>query len=152
MTGLGFPLTEEGAEQTRFEFADIPNSQTKRTLLFRGKAVAQIEGLELKAHFLVPDIGWLIVADFDCPFEELAMFHLLRDDFESLDSIRVGKMGCVGFFMDMKASGPHEFLFEFPDKGDWHKLLIEPWVEGFLLKKNRWLKVTLANGERSPFV
>lgn len=152
MTRFVFPLTEDQAEQNRFALAELPNSQTKRTLLFRGQPVAQVKGLELKAHFLVPDIGWLIVTDFDCPYEELAFIHLLGKDFKILDSIKLGRIGCAGFFMDMKQSDPQAFVFEFPGEGDWHKLSVEPRTTGFIFKKTRWLNVTLANGKASPFV
>jgi hypothetical protein len=152
MTGGVLPYTETGANKGRFELSNLDDSKTERTLNYLGNQVARVEGLRLDGHFQITGVGWLIVTDYDCMFEEAICFHLFDEDFQRLDFIALGKMYCPGILLHLSAVGEREFSFEFPGKNDWHKLWIEPWTEGFLFKKTRWLKVTLANGEPSPFV
>jgi len=152
MNESGFPIHEGSADKGRFELSRLDESKSERMLNYQGHPVARVQGLRLAAYFHITDLGWLIVTDYDCPFEEAICFHLFDEKFGRMDVFQLGKLYSPGFLLHISAVGEREFSFEFPGKGDWHKLLIEPWTEGFFFKKNRWLKVTLANGEQSPFV
>jgi hypothetical protein len=109
----------------RFSLQSGP-SEGVGTLLHDGRPVGELAGVTIAAHFAIDGVGWLIVTDCDCPFEETIFLHLLGPDFTRLETLTMGEAYCPGIVTDIERTGPFSFGFCFPHDGYRHVLSISP--------------------------
>ena len=141
------PFTEPGANPARFTFTPTtatdgilhhPDAQP-RTL---ARTIARtIEGVDLVAHFPVGGIGWLIVTDCDCPFEEIVYLHLLGPTLRPLETTTLGGAYTPGIVGGMERLEPRRFRILFPSLDQPQIVTIEPRRRG-LLRRTIWFTIT----------
>jgi hypothetical protein len=134
------PVTEDGANPARFTLAGPVDAATRR-LLHEGREVGSVEGVDLVAHFRVDGIGWLIITDCDCPFEEMVFLHLFGDDLKPIETQTIGGMYVAGIVDDLEKRGPHCFALTFPDRQHRQMIVVEPRATGVIRKTTQWLHV-----------
>ena len=141
-------ITDEGVDAARFALAPAPADVTVRRLLYEGRGVADLEGVDLAAHFRVGEVGWLLITDFDCPFDEAVRVHLLDDNFALLDTLRLGQPYTPGELGNIRRTGPTSVAFSFPDAQHVREVSVEPRQTGWLRRTTRWLRITDAPSPR----
>lgn len=134
------PITEPGANPARFTFT--PTTETQGTLHHPGAPPRTIEGAQLVAHFPVEGIGWLVVTDCDCPFEEIVYLHLLGPALEPIDTATLGAAYTPGIVDGMERLAPTRFRILFPSADQPQLVTIGPRRRGLLRLTKTWFTIT----------
>jgi hypothetical protein len=142
MTIQAQPVTEPGADPARFTLAECVARDATALLLHRGRAVGRIAGVSLVAHFPVEGVGWLVMTDCDCPFEEMLFLHLLDRNCRRLQTKSFGAPYCPGIVEDVMQTGPARFSFCFPGPYLRHDVYVRPERRGVLFWRTAWLHVS----------
>lgn len=135
-------ITDSGIDPARFTLRASSGDAPTRTLLHEGRPVAEIKGVDLVAHFAVEDIGWLLITDFDCPFEETVQVHLLDREFQPLDRFEFDEPYRPGVVESVVRLGETRFRLAFPDAEHRHLIEVAQREEGWFRTRTRWLLVT----------
>lgn len=139
---LPHAVTDDGVDPARFVLAPAPESVSVRRLLYEGRGVADLEGVDVAAHFEIDGIGWLVITDFDCPFEEAVRVHLLDHRFDVLETAKLGQPYTPGMVQNIRRTGPRSVSFTFPGPELVHEVEVAPHQTGRLRKRTRWLRLT----------
>ena len=134
------PLTEAGADPARFTWAAA--GAERGTLLFENCDIGQFDGVELVGHFAVGGVGWLIVTDCDCPYEETVFLHLLDAGLRPLERCTLGGAYTAGIVEGMDVIGPGRFRLLFPSSDTPQLITIEKRSSGLLGMATRWIHVS----------
>ena len=134
------PIADTGADPGRF--ALVPLNDQQGRLLFDGAEAGTVAGLELVAYFEIAAVGWLVVTDCDCPFEELVYLHLLDGNLRPIQSHSLGGAYAPGIVEGMERLGPARFHLLFPSRDHGHMILVERRMQGLFRKTANWLHVT----------
>ncbi|MGI4797129.1 MAG: hypothetical protein ACRYG8_24365 [Janthinobacterium lividum] len=139
---LPHAATDDGVEPGRFILAPEPEHVSVRRLLYDGRGVADLEGVDVAGHFQVDGVGWLVITDFDCPFEEAVRVYLLDEGFRVLETLRFGRPYVPGMVQDVRRTGPRSVAFTFPGPELVHEVEVQPRQTGWSWNKTRWLLLT----------
>jgi hypothetical protein len=116
---------------------------TKSELLVRGKpSGTKVPGYRLLHELETPD-GYLLVTDYDCPYEEETSFTLLSRDFRVLDHRSIGAPYSTYLLKSIDWQGSRSFLASFEGTADRWQFTIRPWGIPFLHPR---LKMTRVRG------
>ena len=134
------PITDDNGGSASFAFKQADDEQG--ILSFDGAEVGALAGVELVGYFVVPEAGWLVVTDCDCPFEEMVHLHLLGADLRVVESRALGGAYTPGIVEGMKRLAPARFRLLFPSRNHEHLITVERRVRRFFGRSKRWLHVT----------
>ena len=134
------PFTDDSVAKDLFVFT--PSDGEKGALRYDGSDVGMFAGVELVAYFAVDGVGWLVVTDCDCPFEEMVFLHLLKTDMSLIEMRSLGGAYTAGIVEGMERLGPAEFRLLFPSKEQAQFIAVAPRRRGLLGLATGWLHVT----------
>lgn len=99
-----------------------------------------IPGYVLLRQYALPS-GFLLVTDFDCPFEESTCFTLLSSKLSVISHRTLGGMYSSFLLKRVQWCSERELVASFIDHGDW-RLTIRPWSIPYLRPKLKLVKDT----------
>ncbi|MGH8083979.1 MAG: hypothetical protein ACREPV_01710 [Lysobacter sp.] len=95
---------------------------------------AKVSGYRLLHQFEVSD-GYLLVADYDCPYEEEVSITLLDRDFHVLDHRSIGAPYSSYLLKSIDWRDPRHFVISFQGIADHWQFIIEPWGIPFIRRR-----------------
>jgi hypothetical protein len=99
---------------------------------------AAVPGYALLHQFEIPD-GFLLVTDFDCPFEEATCFTLVSKAMEVLATCSVGGM-YASFLLDaLSWIEARHLIATFHERDNWHIRILPPdaWFQHWRMTARR---------------
>lgn len=106
------PIDRFSLERHAGEYKDWP--PRTRVLVDGQPTELFISGFVLLHQFRVDD-GYLLVTDYDCPFEEMTVFALVSPDLRLLSQRMIGMMYESFLLTGLEWIGPREFVASFGD-------------------------------------
>lgn len=101
-----------------------------------------IPGYVLLRQYALPD-GYLLITDFDCPFEESICFALLNLKLQLVSHRTLGGMYTSYLLKRVQWQNERELVASFIDRSDW-RLSIRPWSVPYLWPKLSLTKIDAA--------
>lgn len=89
------------------------------------KSLASLPGIRLCAQYQC-DLGYLIVTDEDCPYEEALHITLLSHDYKRVDSLSLGHIYASGIFKQTTSELPSTLEFSFFGGDHWRLTFEDP--------------------------
>ena len=126
------PIDDFSLESSR-ESLPEDVSRTRSRLRYNDQLVGEIEGLLIDRQYRLPDGEYLIIADYDCPFEEALAISLLDSAFRTLDRRGIGGMYTTGSLRDVTIEDERTLRFSFFADDLW---------ELEVLPSARWMPLT----------
>ena len=117
-------------------------------LLENGRATSVcISGYFLRHQFETPD-GYLFIADYDCPFEEVQKFTLVSRDYAVLATASLGG-GYSSFWID-RLDWLDDRHLQITDRDEMWMLTLRPWGIPYLYPRLMLQKIGVQDDRTAP--
>lgn len=87
--------------------------RSRSRLRYDDRLVGEVEGLAIDRQYRMAGGEYVIIADYDCPFEEALAISLLDAKFRTLDLRVIGGMYTTGSLRDVTIEGERTLRFSF---------------------------------------